>query len=169
MGQVAEQIDRPVVLDNTVLTNLALVDRADLVKCLWPKTACTTPAILDEYRVGAASGLVPADAWIDLTVVTMSEEETALMASFSTRLGAGERSCLAVAVCRGGLLASDDLDARRIARQQNVPLTGTVGILGLCVRQGCLSRQEANALLTEMTAVGYHSPVDSIDQLVEDS
>jgi hypothetical protein len=63
MGQVTEQIDRPVVLDNTVLTNLAVVDRADLVKRLWPKAACTTPAIFDEYRVGAVSGLVPADAW----------------------------------------------------------------------------------------------------------
>jgi predicted nucleic acid-binding protein len=169
MGQVTEQIDRPVVLDNTVLTNLAVVDRADLVKRLWPKAACTTPAILDEYRAGAVSGSVPADAWVDLAVVTMSEEETALTASFSTRLGAGERSCLAVAVCRGGLLASDDLDARRIARQQNVPLTGTVGILGLCVRRGYLSREEANGLLTEMIAVGYHSPVDSMDQVVEDS
>jgi predicted nucleic acid-binding protein len=130
MGQVAEQIDPPVVLDNTVLTNLAVVDRADLVKRLWPKTACTTPAMLDEYRAGAVSGSVPADAWVDLAVVTLSEEETSLTTSFSTRLGAGERSCLAVAVCRGGLLASDDLDACRIARQQNVPLTGTVGILG---------------------------------------
>jgi len=26
--------------------------------------------------------------------------------------------------------------ARRIARQRDVPLTGTVGILGLCVRRG---------------------------------
>jgi predicted nucleic acid-binding protein len=169
MGHTAERIDRPVVLDNTVLTNLAVVDRADLVKRLWPKTACTTSAILDEYRAGAVSGLVPADAWVDLAVVTMSEEETALMASVSTRLAAGERSCLAVAVCRDGLLASDDLDARRIARKQNVALTGTVGILGLCVRRGCLLREEANGLLTEMIAVGYHSPVDSMDQLVEDS
>ncbi|MGC9332592.1 MAG: hypothetical protein ACP5JJ_00470, partial [Anaerolineae bacterium] len=66
MGQVTEQIDPPVLLDNTVLTNLAVVDRADLVKRLWPKTACTAPAILDEYRAGAVSGLVPADAWVDL-------------------------------------------------------------------------------------------------------
>jgi len=166
MGQVAEQIDQPVILDNTVLTNFALVGRADLVIHLWPTTACTTPPVLDEYRSGTASELVPADSWADLTVIALTEEETALADSFSTRLGSGERSCLTVAVCRQGLLATDDLDARRIARQQNVPLTGTIGILTLCVRRGYLYREEANGLLAEMIALGYYSPFDSLDQLI---
>jgi predicted nucleic acid-binding protein len=109
--------------------------------------------------------LVPADLWADLTVTTLTEEETVLAASFSTRLGSGERSCLAAAVRRQGLLATDDLDARRIAQQQNVPLTGTLGILVLCVRRGYLSREEANGLLAEMIALGYYSPFDSLDQL----
>jgi len=169
MDRAAEQIDRPVILDNTVLTNLALIERADLVKHLWPTTACTTPPVLGEFRSGAVSGLVPADAWADLTVITLTEEETALAASFSTRLGRGERSCLAAAVCRHGLLATDDLDARRIARQRKVPLTGTIGILILCVRGGYLSREEANGLLAEMIALGYYSPFDSLDRLTDAS
>lgn len=167
MGNVAKQVGQPVVIDNTVLTNFALVDGAELILRLWPATACMTPSVLDEYRFAAASGLVPADAWADLPVVSMTEEETTLAASFSTRLGAGERACLAVAVYRHGLLASDDLDARRIAQQQNVPLTGTIGILTGCTRHGYLSREEANNLLTEMIALGYHSPVDSLDRLTE--
>ena len=169
MVPVSEGIVQPVVLDNTVLTNFALVDRADLVMHLWPTTVCTTPSVLDEYRSGAASGLVSADAWADLAVLTMTEEETALAARFSTRLGAGERSCLAVAVRRRGLLASDDLDARRTAQRQGVPLTGTIGILSLCVRRGYLSREEANRLLAEMIALGYHSPFDNLDGLTEAS
>ena len=167
MGTAVERIAQPVILDNTVLTNFALVGRADLVMQLWPATACTTPSVLDEYRAGAVGGLVPADAWAVLTVITLTEKETVLTSSFSTRLGSGERSCLAAAVCRKGLLASDDLDARRIARQQKVPLTGTLGILTLCVRWGHLSQEEANALLAEMIARGYHSPFDSLDQLTE--
>ncbi len=169
MGRAAEQIDQTVILDNTVLTNFALIDRADLVTHLWPTTACTTPPVLDEYRSGVASGLVPADAWADLTVITLTEAETALAASFSTRLGSGERSCLAVSVCRQGLLATDDLDARRIARQRKVPLTGTIGILILCLRRGYLSRGEANGLLAEMIALGYYSPFDNLDQLTDAS
>jgi predicted nucleic acid-binding protein len=169
MGRDAGQIDEPVILDNTVLTNFALVGRADLVTHLWPATACTTPPVLDEFRSGAVSGLVPADAWADLNVITLTEEETDLAASFSTRLGSGERSCLAAAVCRHGLLATDDLDARRIAQQQNVSLTGTIGILILCVRRGYLSREEADRLLAEMIALGCYSPFDNLDQLTDAS
>ena len=169
MGKAAEQIDQPVILDNTVLTNFALVDRAELVTCSWPSTACTTPSVLDEYRSGVASGLVPTDAWADLTIIILTEEEAALAARLSTRLGNGERSCLAAAVYRQGLLASDDLDARRIARQQSVPLTGTIGILALCVRRGNLSLEKANGLLNEMIASGYYSPFDSLDQLIDAS
>ena len=148
-----------------MLTNFALVDRADLVTHLWPTTACTTPPVLDEYRSGVAGGLVPDGAWADLPVITLTDEETALTASFSTRLGGGERSCLAVAVCRQCLLATDDLDARRIARRHSAPLTGTIGILALSVRRGHLSQEEANGLLAKMIALGYHSPILSLDQL----
>ena len=55
-----EKIDQLVVLDNTVLTNFALVGRADLVTHLWPTSTWSTPPVLDEYRSGAVSGLVPA-------------------------------------------------------------------------------------------------------------
>jgi predicted nucleic acid-binding protein len=170
MGQDSGQVDQPpVLLDNTVLTNVALVGRADSVAHLWPARAYTTPPVLDEFRSGVAGGLLPADVWADLAVIALTEEETALAASLATRLGGGERSCLAVAVCRQGLLATDDRDARRIARQQNVPLTGTVGILTLCVRRGYLSREEANGLLAEMIASGYYSPVDNLDQVLDTS
>jgi predicted nucleic acid-binding protein len=167
MEQAAESIDRPVILDNTVLSNFALVDRTDLVMRFWPTSACTTTVVLDEYQSAVSSGLMSSRAWADLPSFALTEEETDLAASFSMRLGAGERSCLAAAIYRRGLLASDDLDARRAAQQQNVPLTGTVGILAGCVRRGYLSREEANDLLAEMIALGYHSPFDSLDPLLE--
>jgi len=169
MGIDASTITRPVLLDNTVLSNFALVGRTDLVMRLWPTTACTTPAALDEYEVGTASGLLPPDAWAELPVVTLTEEEIPFAASLTPRLGAGERTCLAVAVHRQGLLASDDLDARRAARQHNVPRTGTVGILVLCVQRGYLPRDQADTLLAEMIALGYRSPVASLDPLLDES
>jgi predicted nucleic acid-binding protein len=164
MADATAEIERPVLLDNTVLTNLALVDQAGLVGHLWPGTACTTAQVADEYQRGAASGHLPADAWSDLPIVTLAQEEASLAASLSTRLGAGERSCLAVALHRHGLLASDDLDARRAAQELGIPKTGTVGILILGVRRGYLAREEANALLTEMRRLGYRSPVDRLDR-----
>ena len=49
----------PILLDNTVLTNLALVKQADLVPHLWGAAACTTPHVLAEYQAGVVSGLLP--------------------------------------------------------------------------------------------------------------
>ena len=169
MVDAAARLERPVLLDNTVLSNLALVGRSDLVRRLWPVAACTTWQVLDEYGLGAASELLPADAWSDLPILTPTEEEMTFAVGLSARLGAGERSCLAIAVHRRGLLASDDLDARHAAQQLGIPMTGTVGILVLCVRRGYLSRKEANALLAEMRNLGYRSPVDSLDPLLDET
>jgi predicted nucleic acid-binding protein len=161
-------IEDPVLLDNTVLSNLALVDHAQLATRLWPDRACTTSQALDEYEMGVAGGVVPGEAWCDLKVVTLTEEESIFASRLSSRLAAGERSCLAVAAHRHGLLVSDDLDARRTARDLGIPTTGTVGILVLCVQHGYLSREEENDLLTEMIRLGYRSPVDRLDLLIGD-
>jgi len=152
----------PVLLDNTVLTNFALIGRPDLVLRLWRSATCTTPATQAEYQAGVAAGLVPAAAWADLPVVALTEAEAGFADTLPPRLGAGERTCLAVALYRQGLFASDDQDARNAARRCGVPVTGTVGILVLCVRQGYLPRDEADALLREMIAVGYRSPVTDL-------
>ena len=61
---------RLVLLDNTVLTNLALVNRVDLVIRLWGAAPCTTAPVLAEYQVGVQSGLLPfiaRDAWSQTT------------------------------------------------------------------------------------------------------
>jgi len=154
------------LLDNTVLSNFALVGRPDIVQRLWADAACTTPAAKAEYQTGITAGLVPVTAWTDLRVVTLTETETAFAAELPPRLGAGERTCLAVALHRQGRLASDDQDARSMARRHGVPTTGTLGILVLGVRQGLLSKDEANALLKEMIAAGYRSPVTDLDSLL---
>jgi predicted nucleic acid-binding protein len=168
MDANAAALTRPIVLDNTVLTNFALVNRADLVMRLWSTAACTTPAASAEYGVGVSRGLLPSDAWADLPVVTPTEEESNFASSLSPRLGAGERTCLAVAVHRQGLFASDDLDARRAAQWHGVPTTGTVGILILCVRRGYLPYKQADVLLAEMIALGYRSPVGSLEPLMNE-
>lgn len=101
-----------VVLDNTVLTNYGLINRADLVSDLWPGMASFTPDVQNEYQAGVRVAELPADIWVFLPVLTLTTSETTLALSLAHRLGAGERSCLAVAITRGALLATDDEDAR---------------------------------------------------------
>lgn len=52
----------PILLDNTVLTNFALVNRVELVFKLWESNCTTTMAVMTEYQTGVASGLLPAKA-----------------------------------------------------------------------------------------------------------
>lgn len=157
---------KPVVLDNTVLSNLALVAQADLVFQLWAERACSTQAVLDEYHKAAAAGLLPPEAWADLPIVPLDQSESAFAGTLSARLGAGERSCIAVARFRQGVLVSDDADARAVALKDDIVVTGTVGLLVLGIRRGLMTLAEGNAWLAEMIAAGYRAPVVRLDGLI---
>ena len=63
-------------------------------------------------------------------------------------------------------LVTDDLEARRLAEERKVPLTGTLGILLALVRDNTLSLTEANDILVEMIQNRYRSPVDHLDDLI---
>ena len=144
----------PVVLDNTVLANFALVESAPLVLELWAPGVCTTAAVMDEYRAGVVAGTVPQGAWSELPVTPLDGKEEAMVAGFPQRLGRGERSCLAVAVCRKGALVSDDLDARKAAIDLGVQISGTVGILIACLEKEMLDLSQADRLLAAMIEQG---------------
>lgn len=155
----------PLLLDNTVLTNFALVGRVDLVLGLSAEVA-TTPAVIAEYRAGVAGRGLPANAWDSLSQLTLQPDEQRFADHLPPRLGRGERSCIAVAVHRRGLFASDDREARREAQRHGVAVTGTVGILVLNIRLGRLALEEGNTLLTGMIAQGYRSTVGALDELL---
>ena len=57
-------MSRPVLLDNTVLSNLALPGRDDLPFRLWGEAAATTTAASRaEYQAGVEAGLIPRSCW----------------------------------------------------------------------------------------------------------
>jgi predicted nucleic acid-binding protein len=122
-----------IVLDNTVLTNFAMVGKPGFVLDLWPGGVCTTRAVISEYLSGVEAANLPEDAWNDLLVLELTSTEEAIAISLSQRLGAGERSCLAVALNRKMALATDDYAARQYARKAGLVIVGTVGILALAV------------------------------------
>ncbi len=152
----------PVILNATPLTNFALVGRPDLLQKLWPGNVYTTSDVLDEYQAGVDAGILPAGIWEKIPVIPLDEDDAILMQSMSARLGRGERSCIAVAHRRGGLLVTDDLDARRAARSLGVAITGSIGVLVACTKAGLITLEDGNLLLAEMLAAGFRSPVDTL-------
>jgi predicted nucleic acid-binding protein len=152
-----------VLLDNTILTNFALVGLTPKLRDLWGKRAATTEEVLEEYAAGVEAGKLPRVDWTYLKTIALSSQEKVLAISRFPKLGKGERSCLIVAIERDAVLATDDQLARRAALDHSIELMGTIGILKTCVQSKLLSRSDAQLKLDEMIAAGYYSPVLKLD------
>jgi predicted nucleic acid-binding protein len=83
------------ILDNTVLTNFALIERAELVFSLRNVNCATTTAVMEEYTAGITARGLAITAWNNLPVLQLTNEETTFAATLSKPLGAGERSGIA--------------------------------------------------------------------------
>jgi len=81
-------------------------------------------------------------------------------------LGKGEASCIAAAKIRSGIVVTDDRATRKICRQLEIPVTGTVGIFKASVLSGQLSLATADTHLKEMITAGFYSPVLNISDIV---
>ena len=160
MQQPVRSSDNLLLLDNTVLSNFALVRCTELV--IGMEFICvTTQQAWREFWMGVAAQKLPSDAWAGLAVFDLTEVEREFWRNLPS-LGAGEASCLAVAYHRQAILATDDAKARKIARQWNLKITGTIGILLAAVRQDRITLPEANRLLEQMMAAGFRSPVSDL-------
>jgi len=154
-----------VLLDNTVLSNFSTIQRPDLVRAAFVEPVGTTKQAFREMQDGIAIGKVLACDWDWLTRVGLTSTEQAQFEVFYEHLGAGEASCLAAAKERGYRLATDDKDARRLARQLGISLTGTIGILAILVKQGQITLEEGDRFLHAMVAAGYRSPLVTLKKM----
>lgn len=79
----------------------------------------------------------------------------------------GEASCLAVAMMRQAVLLTDDFQARRLAKQEEIQISGTIGLLLMLVRSEHITLREANIMLSEMIQHGYRSPVSNLNAFLD--
>lgn len=156
------------LLDTTILSNFAHVQRPELVRAVLGGAATTTPTVLAELRQGEASGYVPQVDWRWFPVLTLTAGEQALTADYLAVLEAGEAECLAVVVTRQARFFSDDLAARRMAQASRVALSGTIGLLLTLVRRENLTVAEADRLLAAMKQQGYRAPAVSLRAYLEE-
>lgn len=153
------------LLDTTVLSNFAFVQRPDLLlRALGD--AATTPTVLAELHEGERLGRVPNCDWHWLQVLRPTADELRLALQLASQLDPGEAECIVVAESRRCIFLSDDRIARRLAQQLGVPISGTLGILLTLVRNGHLRIEEADGLLAKMIFHGYRSPVESLAELL---
>lgn len=156
-----------VLVDNTVLSNFALIKQIQLLHIVLKADGCVTPQVLEEFQKGVERGILPNTDLTWLTVLTFSSIEENLYQSFLQRVNAGEASCLAIAKERNGRILTDDRDARKISAQLYIPISGTLGLLVQLVRFKQITLLQANNFLTDMIAKGYRSPVPQLNTLIK--
>ncbi|RME59079.1 MAG: DUF3368 domain-containing protein [Caldilineae bacterium] len=154
------------LLDNTVLSNFAVVERSDLVQAALHEKCATLRQVLDEHQTGVQLGRLPSVDWSWLPILTLEDDELQLYKQLRTRLNAGEAACLSKAARGGYILFTDDRDARAVAAQMQIPVSGTLGLFMLLLDHSLLSLPEADNLLAQMVSAGYRSPVQSLEELL---
>jgi predicted nucleic acid-binding protein len=152
-------------LDNTVMSNFALVERPDLLQTVLGSQVATPQQAFDELIAGVRRGRLPDVDWSWLPIWTLEAADQARYQHFLRTLNAGEAACLAMALHRKCRIVTDDRDAREFAHRLRIPLSGTLGILARLVDIESLSLEQADTFLSRMIAAGYRSPALSLREL----
>src|SRR4030042_1951505 len=153
-----------ILIDNTVLSNLALIGELHLLQDYSRGKGTTTDYVLAEFERGVKEGIFINTNLDWLEVLTLVEyKEKTLFEILSKRLGAGESSCLAIAINRGYDLLSEDMAVRKIAMREGIRLSGSIGVLLELIRIDRISTEKGNTILRGFIKHGYFSPVDKLD------
>lgn len=125
-------INRPVTLDASTLLNLLATGEAESIlrALVVSKFVCSAVAgevlYLRSTNPDDAPEQVSIDPLIEAGLLTAakpeSPEEEAQFVDFAATLDDGEAMSLAICVCRGYVLATDDRKARRIAEALSTPV-----------------------------------------------
>lgn len=169
----------PIIFDNTVLSNFALIQCFDVLQRLYEgrafigravlqeiqagiESSWTSPALLSRTRLQAVNQAIEA-GWLQIPIQDIDSSdkmlEIKLAWEYNEQFGAGEAEAMAIARTRGWILATDDGKARRFSQENGIRLTGSLGILIKATQQEIVSLTEADVLHARMIDEGYRSPL----------
>ncbi|MBW2367948.1 MAG: hypothetical protein JRH15_08685 [Deltaproteobacteria bacterium] len=159
------------LFDTVALSNFLLSDAAYILEKRYRKCGIITWEVYDEISAGFAEhpALKYVDEMIDskiFSLATLSRKAHKVFLGLIGHLGKGEASCIASAKIQSGIVVTDDRAARKICRQLEIPVTGTVGILKASVLSDQLSLAVADIHLKKMIISGFYSPVLNISDIV---
>ena len=155
------------VVDNTVLSNFAHVEKPELLRQAFDSLVVPR-AVMDELAEGERLSRVPSVDWSWLSIIELTAEEQSQAEEFRQTLGRGEAECIALAQSREWMMLTDDRDARQTANEAGVLVSGTLGALMNLVRYEMVTIDEGDSLLAQMKQRGYRCPIDSLVELDDD-
>ena len=159
------------IFDTVTLSNFLLSNSTFILEIRYPKCGLIICEIYDELSAGMVeySKLKHIDRLVDDEIfeqVSLSRQEHEQFRELIVHLGKGEASCIAYAKNRNVIVVTDDRNARRRCSQMKIPVTGTIGILKASVLDGHLKLDQADKILSKMTAAGFYSPLRSIADII---
>ena len=159
------------VLNTTVLSNFAHVDRVELLLGL-PRLV-TVDAVEEELEAGTETHSYIEHAMTvldeEIPVITPSGSAEKLEEQYLNTLDPGEAQALAVAEATDGMVVTDDGDARATAEQRGVKLTGSIGLLVRFVEDDSLSAETADEYLKRwINQAGFHSPARDFEVFLDE-
>lgn len=167
---MANQDPQPVVLDTTVLSNFSSTDSVSFVTAVL-KSPVVVLAVRDELERGLEMGHDYLDSAVgaldgELPVRTLTSDRS--YQDIRNQLDPGEAESLIGAINHDGTLATDDLAARRVADEREVPVTGSIGLLVLGVECDHIDRDTADEWLDAWREQrGYYAPVESVSEILD--
>ncbi len=156
----------PSVLNTTILSNFASIDRVDLLASL--AGICTVPVVQGELENGVDDHpfLRPAVTAVgkEITVAPISETVANRDAVIRGYLDPGESQAFALADVHDGRLLTDDGDARTFAKEQGATVVGSVGVLLTAIDAEKIDEATADGWLqTWIDEFGYRVPYRNIE------
>ena len=159
------------VLNTTVLSNFAHVDHVELLLEL-PRVV-TVDAVQIELKEGNETHHYLEQALDvledDIPVVTPSSPAQKLEETLLETLDPGEAQELAVAEVAGGMVVTDDGDARTVANRRGIRLTGSIGLLVRFVENDRISADTADTYLKRwIDEAGFRSPARGFQRFLDE-
>jgi predicted nucleic acid-binding protein len=167
-----------VIANTTVISNFAAVEQLELLHTRFG-ILYISDHVFEEIQNGLTQGYTfyanldkyifpfSETGWLHLISLNTSDEFQ-MYGNLLSTLHGGEASCLSIAFHRKWTLLSDDKEARKIGKELNIPISGTLGILLSLVRRKLLSIGEADTVLQHMIQRGYYSPVASLQEILHE-
>ena len=156
------------LIDNTVLSNFALIDQLRLLSEFLRDKLLVTQEVKNEFLNGINAGKLPEGCdieWINIISFKDTKEQN-MFIKLCERFGKGESSILSIAINRKWKIITDDIDARKMAQREEIAVTGSIGLLVYLIKKGNILLTDGNRMLEKMIKAGYFSPINSLNNLL---
>lgn len=118
-----------VICDTSPLILLAKIGRLELLFQLYGQVLVPV-SVLDEIRGRSTEETTAIESLVENQALEIQRGSPEALERVPADLGAGEREAIALAMeTEADIVVLDDREGRRVARERDLPVTGTIGIL----------------------------------------